>query len=112
MGVRLGLPHLEGGGENNRPRVFDSRVLRKIFGPKKAKVRGEWRRLHYQELYDLFSSTNTIRIMKSRRRVGHVARMGGQKRYIQSFVGSPDCKSQLGSPRPRWKIKLKGISKT
>jgi hypothetical protein len=54
------------GRENHMPKVFDSRVLRKIFGPTRDVVRGEWRRIHNQQLYDLYSSTNTIQVMKSR----------------------------------------------
>jgi hypothetical protein len=58
--------------------VFENRVLRRIFGPKRDEVTGEWRKLHNEELRDLYSSPSTIRIIKSRRMrwVGHVARMG------------------------------------
>jgi hypothetical protein len=58
--------------------VFESRVLRRIFGPKRDEVMGEWRKLHGEELRDLYSSPNIIRIIKSRRMrwAGHVARMG------------------------------------
>jgi hypothetical protein len=64
--------------EESRLRVFENRVLRWIFGPKRDEVTGEWRRLHNKELYALYSSPNTIRVIKSRklRREGHVARMG------------------------------------
>jgi hypothetical protein len=61
-----------------RLRVFENRVLRGIFGPKRDGVTGEWRRLHNEELYDLYSSPNIIRVVKSRRRwAWHVARKGG-----------------------------------
>jgi hypothetical protein len=64
--------------EECRLRVFDNKVLRRIFGPKRDEVRGEWRRLHNKVLYALYSSPNIIRVMKSRRLrwAGHVARMG------------------------------------
>jgi hypothetical protein len=57
--------------------VFENRVLRRIFGPRRNEVTGEWRKLHNEELHDLYSSTSIIRIMKSRRMrwAGHVARM-------------------------------------
>jgi hypothetical protein len=58
--------------------VFENRVLRRIFGPKRDEVTGEWRKLHTEELHDLYSSPSIIRIIQSRRMrlVGHVARMG------------------------------------
>jgi hypothetical protein len=64
--------------EEHRLRVFENRVLRRIFGPKTDEVTGEWRRLHNKELYALYSSPNIIRVMKSRRLrwAGHVARIG------------------------------------
>jgi hypothetical protein len=64
--------------EEYRLRVFDYRVLRRIFGPKRDEVTGEWRKLHKEELHDLYSSPSIIRILKSRgmRWAGHVARMG------------------------------------
>jgi len=64
---------------DNRPRVFDNRVLRRIFGPKRDEVKGEWRKLHNEELNDLYCSPNIVRVIKSRimRWAGHVARMGG-----------------------------------
>jgi hypothetical protein len=64
--------------EESRLRVFENRVLRRIFGPKRDEVTGEWRRLHNKELYSLYSSPNIIRVTMSRRLrwAGHVARMG------------------------------------
>jgi hypothetical protein len=62
--------------------VFENRVLRRIFGPKRDEVAGEWRKLHNKELHDLYSSPSIIRIIKSRRMrwAGHVARMGEERR--------------------------------
>jgi hypothetical protein len=65
--------------------VFENRMLRRIFGPKRDEVTGEWRKLHNEELHDLYSSPSIIRIIKSRRMrwAGHVARMGEAERvYI------------------------------
>jgi len=64
--------------EERRLRVFENRVLREIIGPKRKEITGEWRRLHNEELYELYCSPNTIRVNKSRkiRWAGHVARMG------------------------------------
>jgi hypothetical protein len=67
--------------EKHRLRVFENRVLRRIFGLKRDEVTGEWRRLHNEELYDLYCSPNIIRMIKSRRMrwAGHVARLGDRK---------------------------------
>jgi hypothetical protein len=79
--------------------VFDNRVLR-IFGPKRDEETGGWRKLHNEELHDLYSSPSIIRTIKSRkmRWAGHVARMGGTKMHI----GNPEGKRPLGIPRRRW----------
>jgi len=58
-------------------RLLENRVLRKIFGPKRDEVTGEWKKLHDEELNDLYCSPNIARVIKSRRWAGHVARMGG-----------------------------------
>jgi hypothetical protein len=66
--------------EEYRLEVFEKRVLRKIFGPKRYEVTGDWRKLHNEELHNLYSSPNIIRMIKSRRMrwAGHVARMGAK----------------------------------
>jgi hypothetical protein len=63
--------------EVHRLKVFENRVLRRIFGPKRDEVTGEWRKIHTEELHDLYSSPNIVRVIKSRRMrwAGHVARM-------------------------------------
>jgi hypothetical protein len=71
-----------------RLRVFENMVLRRIFGPKRDEVTGEWRRLHNKELYALYSSTNIIRVIKSRRQMGRTCGIyGGKKSCIQDFSG-------------------------
>jgi hypothetical protein len=90
--------------EEHRLRVFENRVLRRIFGPKRDEVTGEWRKLHNEELHDLYSSPNIIRIMKSMRIiwVGHVARMGEKRNAYRLLVGKPEGRRPLGRPRHRW----------
>jgi hypothetical protein len=90
--------------EEQRLRVFENRVLRGIFGPKRDKVTGEWRRLH-NKLDDLYSSPNIIQIIKSRRMrgVGHVARMGEKRGAYRILVGRPEGRLPLGRPRHRCK---------
>jgi hypothetical protein len=79
-------------------------VLRRIFGPKRDDVTGEWRKLHNEELRDLYSSPSIIRITKSRRMrwAGHVARMGEKRNAYRLLVGKPEGKRPLGRPRRRW----------
>jgi len=87
--------------------VFDSTVLRKILGLKKDEVREEWRGLHKQELYDLYSIPHTIWVMKSRRWLGHVARFGDRRGICRVLVRSPDWKRHLGRYRCRGKGNIK-----
>jgi hypothetical protein len=84
--------------------VFENRVLRKIFGPKRDEVTGEWRKLHNEELHDLYSSPSIIRIIKLRRMrwAGHVAHMGEKRNANRLLVGKPEEKRPLGRPRRRW----------
>jgi hypothetical protein len=72
--------------------VFENRVLRRIFRPNRGKVTGEWRKLHNEELHDLYSLPSIIRIMKARRMrwAGHVARMGEKRNTVYRLVGKPE----------------------
>jgi hypothetical protein len=89
--------------EEHRLRVFENRILRRIFGPKSDEVTGEWRKLHNEELHILYSSSDIIRQIKSRRMswAGHVARMGEERKLYKVLVGKPDGKRPLGRPRRR-----------
>jgi hypothetical protein len=95
--------------EEQRLRVFENRVLRKIFGPKMDEATGEWRRLHNEELYDLYSSPNVISVIKSRRMrwAGHIARMGEKRGAYRILVGRPEGGRPLGRPRRRWEDNIK-----
>jgi hypothetical protein len=79
-------------------------VLRRIFGPKRDEVTGGWRKLHNEELRDLYSSPSIIRIIKSRsmRWAGHVARMRKKRNAYRLLVGKPEGKRPLGRPKLRW----------
>ena len=83
--------------------VFENRVLTRTFGPKRDEVTGEWRRLHNEELGDLYSSPN-IQGMKSRRMrwAGHVAHMGERRGVYMVLMGKREGKRPLGRPRRRW----------
>jgi hypothetical protein len=91
--------------EECRLRVFENRVLRRIFAPNRDEVTGEWRRLHNKELYALYSSPNIIRVNKSRKLTlaGHVARMGERRGAYRALVGKPEGRRPLGRPRRRLK---------
>jgi hypothetical protein len=90
--------------EEHRLRVLENRVLRRIFGLKRDEVSGEWRKLHNEELRDLYPSPGINRIIKSRRMrwAGHVARMGEKRNVYMLLVGNPEGKRPLGRPRRRW----------
>ena len=83
--------------EERKLRVFENMVLRRIFGSRRDEVTGEWRRLHNEELNDLYSSPNIVRVMKSRRMrwAGHVARMG-EERVYRVLLGKPEGKRHWG----------------
>jgi hypothetical protein len=95
--------------EECRLRVFENRVLRRIFGPKSDEVTGEWIRLHNKELYAMYSSPNIIRVIKSRRLrwARHVARMGERRGAYRALVGKPEVRRPLGRPRRRWEDIIK-----
>jgi hypothetical protein len=84
-------------------RVFDNRMLRRIFAPKRDEVTGEWRKSHNEELRDLYSSPSIIRIIKSRRMrwAGHVAQISEKGNAYRLLVGKPEGKRPLGRPRRR-----------
>jgi hypothetical protein len=83
-------------------------VLRRIFGPKREED-GSWRKFHNNELHNLYSSPNIVRVIKSRRIswAGHVARMGEGRGIYRVLVGKPEGKRQLGRPRHRWEDNIK-----
>jgi hypothetical protein len=90
--------------EEHRLTVFENSLLRKVFGPKRDEVTGEWRKLHNEELRDLYSSLSIIRIIKLRRMrwAGRVARMGEKRNAYRLLVGKPEGKRPLGRPRCMW----------
>ena len=90
--------------EERKLRVFENMMLRRIFGPRRDEVTGEWRRLHNEELNDLYSSPNIVRVIKLRRMrwAGHVARMGEERGAYRVLVGKPEGKRPLGRPGRRW----------
>jgi len=95
--------------EERKLRVFGNRVLRKVFGPKRDELTGEWRKLHNEELNDLCSLANIVRVVKSRRMrwAGHVAHMGEDRGVHRMLVGNPEEKKPLGRPRHRWDDDIK-----
>jgi hypothetical protein len=95
--------------DERRLRVFENRVLRKVFGPKRDEVTGEWRKLHNEELSDLYSLSNIVRVVKSRRMSwsGHVARMEEGRGVYRFLVGKPEGKRPVGRPRRRWEDNIR-----
>jgi len=90
--------------EDRKLRVFEKRVLRRILGPRRDEVTGEWRRLHNEELNDLYSLPNIVRVIKSRRMrwAGNVGRMGEERGAYRVLVGKPEGRRPLGRPRRIW----------
>jgi len=95
--------------EERRLRVFENRVLRRIFGPKRDGVTGEWRKIHIEELYDLYWSPNIARVIKSgsMRWAGHVARMWEGRDVYRVLVGKREVKRPLGRSGRRWVSDIK-----
>ena len=95
--------------KERRLRVFENWVLRRVFGPKRDGLSGEWRKLHNEELNDLYSLPNIVRVVKSRRMrwAGHVARMGEDRVVHRVLMGKPEGKRPLGRPRRRWEDNIK-----
>jgi hypothetical protein len=95
--------------EESRLRVFENRVLRRIFGPNRDEVTGEWKKLHNEELNDLYYSFNIVWVIKSRkmRWLRHVAHMRERRGVCRVLVGKPDGKRPFGRPRHRWEDNTK-----
>jgi hypothetical protein len=89
--------------EEHRLRVFENRVLRRIFGPKRDEVTRVWRKLHNEELHGLYSSPSIVRVIKARRMrwTGHVARMEEVRGAYNILVGRPEGRRRLRRPRRR-----------
>jgi hypothetical protein len=89
--------------------VFENRALRRIFGPKRDEVTEEWRKLHNEELRNLYSSPDIIRQVKSRRMrwAGRVERMGEERKVYKVLMGKPQGKRSLGRPRRRWEYGIR-----
>jgi hypothetical protein len=96
--------------EERRLRVFENRVLRRIFGPKREEVTGSSRKLHNEELHNFYTSPSIIRMIKSgmmMRWAWHVARMGAKRNAYSIPVGKPEGKRPLARPRHRWMDNIK-----
>ena len=95
--------------EEHKLRVFENRSLRRIFGPKRDEVNGKWRKLHNEELNDLYCSPNVVRVIKSKRKglVGQIARMWERRGVYRVLVGKREGKRPLGRPRRRWEDNIK-----
>jgi hypothetical protein len=89
--------------------VFENRMLRRIFGPRRDEVTGDWRKLHNEELHNLYSSPHIIRMIKSSRMrwTGHVTRMGQTMNVYRILVGKPEGKRPLRRQRRRWVDNIK-----
>ena len=89
--------------------MFENRALRRVFGSKRDEVTGKWRKLHNEELRDLYSLRSIVRVVKSRRMrwAWHVAGMGEGRGVHRVLVGKPEGKRPLGSPRRRWEDNIK-----
>jgi len=90
--------------EERKLRLFEIMVLMRIFGPRRDEVTGEWRRLHNEELNDVYSLPNIVRVIKSRRMrwAGHVAHMGEERGVYRVLMGKPEGRKPLGRRRRRW----------
>jgi hypothetical protein len=88
--------------------MFENRVFRRIFGPKRDEVKGEWRKCHNEELRDLYSSPNIVGVIKMRTRwAGHVVWMGARRGVYRVLVGKPEGKRPLGRIRHKWEDNIK-----
>jgi len=90
--------------DERRLKMFENMVLRRLFGPRRDEETGEWRRLHNEELNDLYCSPNIVRVIKSRRMrwAAHVACMGEERGVYRVLVRKPEGRRPLGRPRRRW----------
>ena len=84
--------------------MFENKVLRRIFGPRREEVTGDWRRLYNEEINVLYSSPNIVQVIKSRRMrwAGYVARMGEERGLYRVLMRKPEGKRPMGRPRRRW----------
>jgi hypothetical protein len=90
--------------EERKLKVYENMVLRRILGPTRNEIMGEWRRLPNEELNDLYPSPNILQVIKLRRMrwAGHVAHMGEERGSYRVLVGKPEGRRPLGKPRRRW----------
>jgi hypothetical protein len=96
--------------EDHRLRMFENRVLSRIFGPEREEVAGDWGRLHNEELHNLYASPNDIRVIKNKEDevcIGHAALMRCMRNAYNILVGKPEGKMPLGGPRCRWEDNIR-----